>query len=55
MSKLIYAKSKEGLDILINESVAKKAEVDKALAFTEDGYFYTHGQYFKLPVKGVED
>ena len=44
MSKLIYAASKAGLQALIDKSAEDKLKVDKALAFTEDGYFYTHGK-----------
>ena len=52
MSKLIYAASKAGLQALIDKSAEDKLKVDSALAFTEDGYFYTHGKYFKIPTVG---
>ena len=52
MSKLIYAASKAGLQALIDKSAEDKLKVDSALAFTDDGYFYTHGKYFKLPTVG---
>ena len=55
MSKLIYAASKAGLQALIDKSAEDKLKVDKALAFTEDGYFYTHGKYFKIPVHGASN
>lgn len=53
MSKLIYAASKAGLQALIDKSAEDKLKVDRALAFTEDGYFYTHGKYFRILVDGA--
>ena len=54
MSKLIYAASKVGLQALIDKSAEDKLKVDKALAFTEDGYFYTHVKYFRILVDGAD-
>lgn len=56
MSKLIYALSKVGLEIAYGPQhpTAPKAMTDptnviyKSVTFTEDGYLYTHGKYFRI-------
>ena len=53
MSKLIYAKSKAGFNIAF-DTAAKLAAIDKSIAILEDGYFWTHGNFFKL-FKDSED
>lgn len=44
MSKLIYAKTKANF----NTAFPDKVGIDKSLAFIEEGYFWTHGKFFKL-------
>lgn len=44
MSKLIYAKSKAGFETAFTDKTA----IQKSIVFMEDGYLWTHGQYFKL-------
>ena len=44
MAKLIYAKSRVGFDL----AYADKTSIDKSIAFLEDGWIWTHGQYFKI-------
>ena len=47
MSKLIYAKTKAGFEK--GYSAQDRTDViDKSLVFIEEGYFWTHGQYFHL-------
>ena len=44
MAKLIYAKSKAGF----NSAKPNLPNVDKSLAFMEDGWMHTHGTFFRL-------
>jgi len=44
MSKLIYAKSKAGFET----AYPTKDTIQKSIVFTEDGYLWTHGQYFRI-------
>lgn len=44
MAKLIYAKSRAGFDLAYSD----KTSIDKSIAFLEDGWIWTHGQYFKI-------
>ena len=56
MSKLIYAKSRQGFEAAY--SATERNTVDgsayKGIAFLEDGYIHTHGKYFKI-FKGVDN
>lgn len=49
MSKLIYAKSKTGFEIAF-DSIARTlgGSVYNSVVFTEDGYLFTHGKYFRI-------
>lgn len=44
MSKLIYAKSKAGFNL----AYADKSPIHKSIVFMEDGYLWTHGNFFRL-------
>ncbi len=44
MSKLIYSKTKAGFEAAFPD----KTTIQKSIVFMEDGYLWTHGQYFKL-------
>lgn len=47
MSKLIYAKSKSGFEVAFpDRSIA--GPIYRSIVFTEDGYLWTHGQYFNI-------
>lgn len=55
MSKLIYALSKAGLELAYGPTssyaklmTAADNPIYNSVAFTSDGYLYTHGQYFRI-------
>lgn len=47
MSKLIYAKSKSGFETAFPD-LAITGPVYRSIVFTEDGYLWTHGKYFRI-------
>lgn len=47
MSKLIYAQSKAGFEIAFPTGASRDA-ISKSIVFTEDGYLWTHGKYFRI-------
>jgi hypothetical protein len=59
MSKLIYAKSKTDFETAysasgtIDLSLPTNNTVYRSVVFTEDGYLYTHGKYFRILNNGT--
>lgn len=55
MSKLIYAKSKAGFETAYDAAARNNVDgsVYSSIAFLEDGFIHTHGQYFKI-FKGID-
>ena len=49
MSKLIYAKSKAGFELAYTDR-GTTSPIYRSIVFTEDGYLWTHGQYFRILV-----
>ena len=47
MSKLIYAKSKSGFETAFPD-LSITGPVYRSIVFTEDGYLWTHGKYFRI-------
>ena len=47
MSKLIYAKSKSGFETAFSD-LTVTGPVYRSVVFTEDGYLWTHGKYFRI-------
>lgn len=47
MSKLIYAKSKSAFETAFTD-LTVTGPVFRSIAFTEDGYLWTHGKYFRI-------
>ena len=47
MSKLIYAKSKSGFETAFSD-LTTTSPIYRSIAFTEDGYLWTHGRYFRI-------
>lgn len=47
MSKLIYAKSKSGFETAFSD-LTVTGPVYRSIVFTEDGYLWTHGKYFRI-------
>ena len=47
MSKLIYAKSKAGFEVAFPDRTSANP-IYNSVVFTEDGYLFTHGQYFRI-------
>ena len=47
MSKLIYAKSKNAFEIAFTD-LTSTSPIYKSIVFTEDGYLWTHGKYFRI-------
>ena len=52
MSKLIYAKSKAGFELAYTDR-GTTSPIYRSIVFTEDGYLWTHGQYFRILVDGA--
>lgn len=52
MSKLIYAKSKSGFELAYTDR-GTTSPIYRSIVFTEDGYLWTHGQYFRILVDGT--
>lgn len=52
MSKLIYAKSKVGFELAYTDR-GTTSPIYRSIVFTEDGYLWTHGQYFRILVDGA--
>ena len=52
MSKLIYAKSKAGFELAYTDR-GTTSPIYRSIVFTEDGYLWTHGQYFRILVDGT--
>lgn len=52
MSKLIYAKSKAGFELAYSD-IGTTSPIYRSIVFTEDGYLWTHGQYFRILVDGT--
>ena len=49
MSKLIYAKSKSGFEAVYDVTARSlNGSVYNSIVFTEDGYLFTHGKYFRI-------
>ena len=48
MEKLIYAKSKAGLELAWSDLALGTSAIYRSIVFTEDGYLYTHGKFFRI-------
>ena len=48
MEKLIYAKSKAGLELAWSDLALATSPIYRSIVFTEDGYLYTHGKFFRI-------
>lgn len=48
MEKLIYAKSKAGLELTWSDLALGTSAIYRSIVFTEDGYLYTHGKFFRI-------
>lgn len=48
MEKLIYAKSKAGLELAWSDLTLGTSAIYRSIVFTEDGYLYTHGKFFRI-------
>lgn len=55
MSKLIYAASLEGFKRAFSDWENTTSSVYKSIAFTNDGYLYTHGKIFQMSPTGSEN
>lgn len=47
MSKLIYAKSKSAFEVAFTD-LTVSGPIYRSVVFTEDGYLWTHGKYFRI-------
>ena len=45
--KLIYSKTKTAFESYFTD-LSVDSQVYKSIVFTEDGYFWTHGKFFRL-------